>query len=356
MPPEQGIKLRKINITNYKCIDSLELEFPAPLMAHDPDVVVLGSRNGLGKTSVLECCALLLLAVTYGEENTGRILNTDDFLGWTEVMIRSGKTDASIRGEFTVGGTAKRATLVLDASREVSLTTEIRHDRGARNDSIPGSHEMDRLRTRFFGVSPNPLVLGPFTYFHSYRKVSEKNTDLGTFAEHGGVYIERIFRSYFFEDSEFKRHVISSMMAKAGLFEHMDDRNAEKGVDTLNQLVERYAGGSIAKLRPKADNTVDFRVTTDSGSFPFDGLSSGQKEIISTLYLIWRNTLDQPGIVLIDEPELHLNAEWQADFLDQLHKLAPANQYIIATHSELVFGSVQASHRVILELPGGSPE
>ena len=33
-------------------------------MEADPDVMVIGSENGLGKTSILECCSLLLSALT----------------------------------------------------------------------------------------------------------------------------------------------------------------------------------------------------------------------------------------------------------------------------------------------------
>jgi predicted ATP-dependent endonuclease of OLD family len=77
-------------------------------------------------------------------------------------------------------------------------------------------------------------------------------------------------------------------------------------------------------------------------------LSSGQKEMIATLFLIWKNTKKQPSIVLIDEPELHLNAEWHGDFVRQLYKLAPQNQYILATHSEEIFRSVDERHRSVL--------
>jgi predicted ATPase len=114
--------------------------------------------------------------------------------------------------------------------------------------------------------------------------------------------------------------------------------------------VERYCGGSIENLRLLPDNTVDIRIKPVNGesSFSFNGLSSGQKEMIATLFLIWKNTHKQPSIVLIDEPELHLNAEWHGEFVEQLRSLAPYNQYILATHSEEIFRSVDESYRAIL--------
>jgi predicted ATP-binding protein involved in virulence len=86
----------------------------------------------------------------------------------------------------------------------------------------------------------------------------------------------------------------------------------------------------------------------NGASFAFDGLSSGQKEIISTLFLIWRHSQEEPCIVMMDEPELHLNAEWHADFVERLQEYGPRNQYILATHSEQIFGSVDEDRRALL--------
>ena len=63
MSPEgnKRITIRNIEIRNYKGIDYLNMNFPSPRLANDPDIFVIGSRNGLGKTSILECCALLSL-------------------------------------------------------------------------------------------------------------------------------------------------------------------------------------------------------------------------------------------------------------------------------------------------------
>lgn len=140
------------------------------------------------------------------------------------------------------------------------------------------------------------------------------------------------------------------MMSKASLFEDLDDTEATEILEQLNSLMDEYAGGRIEKLRPSRDNTIEFRVRPygNGNSFTFDGLSSGQKEIISTLFMIWRHTRSKPGVVIVDEPELHLNVEWHRGFIRHLQKLAPHNQYIIATHSEDMFSSVPENHRILL--------
>lgn len=139
-------------------------------------------------------------------------------------------------------------------------------------------------------------------------------------------------------------------MEQADLFEGINKGEHQSVLSQLNTLIQRYCGGQIEHLRPLPDNTVDIRIKPSTGgeSFSFDGLSSGQKEMIATLFLIWKNSQERPCIVLIDEPELHLNAEWHGDFVRQLHKLAPHNQYILATHSEEMFRSVDECYRAVL--------
>lgn len=136
------------------------------------------------------------------------------------------------------------------------------------------------------------------------------------------------------------------------MFEGVRSQDDNEGVlEKLNSLIEDFAGGRVDKLRPGPHGSLELRVAPVNGdaSFSFDGLSSGQKEIIATLFLIWYATRDEPSVVLIDEPELHLNAEWQRMFVHRLAELAPHNQYILATHSEEIFASVSESHRIMLE-------
>ncbi len=62
-----SIKLRSISIKNYKGIDSFSIDFPMPTLFEDPDILVMGSENGLGKTSIIECSALLLMCLSIRE-------------------------------------------------------------------------------------------------------------------------------------------------------------------------------------------------------------------------------------------------------------------------------------------------
>ncbi len=218
------------------------------------------------------------------------------------------------------------------------------------NEHFDPESEIENLIKAICGFTPNPVVEKTFLLFHSYRKVQEGNPELGMMFERERSPRRSLFPRHEFPMSAFKLRILRSLMGEANLFELPEDQEPDETIEKLNELVQFYAGGTISKLRPSPDNTVDFRVKPKNGgdSFTFDGLSSGQKEIISTLFLIWYHSKNNPSVVLIDEPELHLNAQWHRSFVRTLTQLAPQNQYIMATHSEDVMDSVAEERRVLL--------
>lgn len=353
-PEPKRLRLQHIKIQNIKVLDALEIDLPAPQMKGDPDVFVFGSKNGSGKTSLLESCALLFLFGMYekGRHDFQELL--DRYIDLKDLVMRSGTETARVEGDLVINEETANFEIVF--SRPGGIRT--RHYNQLlvafckAEEKSWGSLLVQSLYS-MFGFSADPLFLHGLMYFHSYRKIQEGNPELGMMVS--GERENRTTVSLYQKREKssvsiFKGEVLRSMMGKADLFETSGSEQSQDVLNQLNGLIRRYAGGTIEKLRPSIDNTVDFRITPTGGgpSFAFDGLSSGQKEIISTLFLIWFHSKEQPCIVLIDEPELHLNAEWQRDFIYQLHKLAPWNQYIIATHSQDVFESVPQERRFLL--------
>ena len=350
----QSIKIRNLKITNFKGLDDIELDFPVPQLKGDPDIIVMGSRNGLGKTSVLESCALLFLAASQDKISLDRFIPSGISINIPDLLIRGGEEEANISGEFFVDHQKFNVNLQISRTGNFKTNTDnsgFKQLWDKKYFQLFYTHEnIEKFFYRLMGLSPEPILLPHFIYFHSYRKIQEGGLELGTIVEDkSDISHKHRFRTEF-PISTFKLEILRSLMSRGGLFENIDDTESTKVLETLNELMSRYASGTIEKLRPSPDNTIEFRVTPTNGgaSFTFDGLSSGQKEIISTLFLIWKYTARYPGIVLIDEPELHLNAEWHRRFIHNLYQLAPNNQYIIATHSEDIFDSVDADRRMLL--------
>ena len=320
-------------------------------MEEDPDVVVIGSQNGIGKTSILECCSLLL-STLMTEKKKFPIVDTRMWpIDLPDLLIRAGTERFELNGKISLAKRSYSVSFHVDRRGEVRVVGEdLEH---ARNSfGVVGKNESfseDLIRV-ICGLSADPVVAESFLLFHSFRKVQEGNPELGMMADDRSIRPFRMRRRLDFSASHFKMTILRSLMQRADLFESMEVENPDMVIDRLNDLLKFYAGGSISKLRPGADNTVDIRIAPDGGgeSFTFDGLSSGQKEIISTLFLVWYHTKDRPSVVLIDEPELHLNPQWHRSFVSKLFALAPHNQYIVATHSVDVMDSVEEDRRVIL--------
>ena len=335
-----AIRLRHISIKDYKGIDHLELDFPVPDLPGDPDVIVIGSENGLGKTSVLECCAFVLLRPKFVTTQT-KPYSLSEYLN---LLIRAGASQAEIIGKLH-----DDTQIVLRIGRNKVF---FEGTDGTGGFFCPSSVPVRRSRTNvsqrdtignILGHSSDPVIENELVFFHSYRKIHE-----------GNLQAKALFKNVTTNalSNIFKRTAMFLMMSNAGLFDSpQNPDDAQKTLDKLDNLLSQYAGCRFAKLRPTENDNLEFRVQPTGGgdSFNFDALSSGQKEIITTLFLIWYETRNQSKVVLIDEPELHLNSQWHRSFVNSLIELAPQNQYIIATHSATIMDSVNRNRRILLQ-------
>lgn len=80
-----------------------------------------------------------------------------------------------------------------------------------------------------------------------------------------------------------------------------------------------------------------------------DQLSSGEIELLSMGGTLILGAFS--GLLLIDEPELHLHREWQGQLLDVLSKMAPNAQLIVATHADAPWDQAYSFERFFLARP-----
>jgi len=110
---------------------------------------------------------------------------------------------------------------------------------------------------------------------------------------------------------------------------------------------------------------------------PFDNLSAGQRMLLAmiadlAIRVVTQNAhllpakmieeedrplprilMQTPGVVLIDELDVHLHPIWQRQIVHDLKRLFPAIQFICASHSPQLIGELQPEE--ILLLHGGQP-
>jgi predicted ATP-dependent endonuclease of OLD family len=97
---------------------------------------------------------------------------------------------------------------------------------------------------------------------------------------------------------------------------------------------------------------------TTSKTFDIDAMSSGEKGLILTFLIISRS-MESGGVILLDEPELHLNSAVCKDLLEFLldEYLIPNNlQAIICTHSpEVMSTAMRRDECTVYHLRRGAP-
>ena len=108
--------------------------------------------------------------------------------------------------------------------------------------------------------------------------------------------------------------------------------------DTLKELFTTFfPGKEFLGPRPTLDGRLLFPVRTGNGAeHDIDDLSSGEKEVLYG-YLRLRNAAPRHSVLLIDEPELHLNPRLMNGLASFYHRHlggALGNQLWLVTHSD----------------------
>ena len=101
---------------------------------------------------------------------------------------------------------------------------------------------------------------------------------------------------------------------------------------------------------------------------PFSFLSDGQRNIVAMVadiayrmaqlnpHLLENVTLETPGVVLIDEIDLHLHPKWQRQIVDNLRKAFPKVQFFATTHAPAVIQSIRPGELIDLNEIEGAAE
>ena len=103
-------------------------------------------------------------------------------------------------------------------------------------------------------------------------------------------------------------------------------------------------------------------VTTKYGPVPFFQLSLGYRVAFAWIVdIAWRmfqkypdskNPLAEPGIILVDEIDLHLHPRWQREIRTYLTKHFPNVQFIVTAHSPLMAQDALDANLVVLRDEG----
>lgn len=328
----------QLSIYDFKCFEKtiLELQYPGRTGSGTSEInninLIVGD-NGGGKSSVLRALAIGALAPAL--INSGFVpIRLVRRPGPKEALL---KVDAILeKGELRFNNRRKK---------EIELL--------ARLFSSPSGSYEDRLdlnRTPFSPFSkvldddksPSFFVLG----FGATRRIEVGDFSESSARKSRSLKYQRI--SSLFEDHVAIRPITSWMPRLSAI-------NKRRAISQINKVLPRNIRFS-GKLDQKDGQ---YLFSFEGKETPFSSLSDGYKsfigwagELVSHLISVsnpGRPLTEIPGIVLIDEIDLHLHPSWQREVVPALSSAFPKIQFVMTTHSPLVASTVRKENMFVTD-------
>ncbi|MGF1672414.1 MAG: AAA family ATPase [Rivularia sp. (in: cyanobacteria)] len=329
------MKIKRIEMQSFRGIGNMTLEF----QEDEPNVFI--GINGVGKSSILECLAILLSRYTKPVQfptTSGRLFQEEDISNGSEETCNK-ITVSTFEGEKTwclAKMQKKRSKTTGSDLDELRELVEITHEQ------LKNNPEFNLPVIVHYGVNRAVIDI-PLRVRkkHSLERVTAYDQALD------GVQIN--FNSFFqwfrkLEDLENEQK--------------LDDSNfVNHQLEAVRQAIYSLITG-LSNLRIRR-SPLRMTVKKQGRELNINQLSDGEKCLLAMVGDLARRlaianpSLDDPllgeGIVLIDEIELHLHPRWQRDIIPALKKTFPNCQFIISTHSPQVVSHVRPEGVFILE-------
>ena len=329
------MKIKRIEMHSFRGIGDMSLEF----QEGEPNIVI--GINGVGKSSILECIAILLSRYTKPIQfptTSGRLFQEED--------ISTGSEET--RNEITVSTSKGEVTWCLSKMRKKRSKTA-GSDLSELRQLIDETHENLKINPVFnlpvivhYGVNRAvtdiPLRVRKK---HSLDRVSAYEQALDS--------VQINFNSFFqwfrkLEDLENEQRLDDSSFLNHQL-------------EAVRQAISSLITG-LTSLRIRR-SPLRMTVKKQGKELNVHQLSDGEKCLLALVGDLARRVaiskpgLEDPffgeGIVLIDEIELHLHPRWQRDIIPALKRTFPNCQFIVTTHSPQVISHVHPEGVFILE-------
>jgi predicted ATP-binding protein involved in virulence len=118
-------------------------------------------------------------------------------------------------------------------------------------------------------------------------------------------------------------------------------------VNFFKMLESTYMSDLIREVRIKV------KKKDAKGNISFKELSEGEQQLLTVLGLL-RFTKTEESLVLLDEPDTHLNPLWKWEYMDLLEKIVKrpeTTQILMTTHDPLVIGGLEKEEIRIFNRP-----
>jgi predicted ATP-binding protein involved in virulence len=330
------MKVKQLTIDSFRGIKDMNLNFSL-----DQPTVLIGV-NGVGKSSILDCLAILLswfIARLQNPQGNGSHFTDDDIYNQSKetqnkiTIYTSELTEISWSLAKVKKGYSKKVNTDLS-----NLKTLVENIKNKIELDIKTSLPLAVYYPTNRAVLDVPLRIKQkhlFEPINAYDLALSKGTiDFRRFFEW--------FRNR--EDLENERY---------RYYQEEKDKQLEAVRNAVYQMLDGFSNLRVQRS--------PLRMVLEKGGeeLIINQLSDGEKCLLAMVGDLARrlaianpaseNPLQGDAIVLIDEIELHLHPSWQRKIISALKKTFPNCQFIITTHSPQVLSYIQPENIYILQ-------
>lgn len=334
------MKVKQLKINAFRGIKELTLDFDL----YEPTVII--GINGVGKSSILACLAILLSWLNNQIRSGTTHRQGYDFEN-SDINNNSSETRNTIKICTNIQE-KKYLSWTLQRHRSTSLSKEKRVSKEIINRNlfhrilefqriksqlpIVISYPAKRFVDRISLVNKDNL----FDTITAYNlALDNKNNDFQDFFEW--------FRNR--EDLENENFI------------HNPDKGKDRQLEAVRQAIYGILEG-FSNLRVER-YPLQMSLEKNGKKLVANQLSDGEKGLLAMVGDIARrlamvsaenaNALEGEAIILIDQIELHLHPKWQREIITALKRTFPNCQFIITTHSPQVLSNIKPENIYVLE-------
>lgn len=364
MTPSSMLRLDRLKLSHFRCFKECEVDL-------HPKLTVLVAENGRGKTAILDAIGIglgLFVDSLAGLDQWHGFERSDVHLARGPDGAMEPRLPVTLAASGWVDGEQIRWSRSLDALKKGARTT-IRDAAALRRAAQALRKRLDEYAAgdrREAPVLPVAAFYGTGRLWSEHRLTSVKRTvEPSTMSRISG-YIDCLSSSSSFKAfTDWYEKTVELARSPAGRAFGMNERPA------LLLSAVREATRSMLEPTKWRDIDWDFDQRTlvvehpDHGRLPLSVLSDGVRNMIALVADLAHRCVRlnphfgeeaarrTPGILLIDEVDMHLHPRWQQLVVDLLRKTFPAMQMVVSTHSPHVLSTVDVESIRVIRVEDG---
>lgn len=346
-----AIRLDKLALTNFRCFARCDISF-------HPELTVLVAENGSGKTAVLDATAQALSVLVNALNPQERIMRIDR--GDVRLRMAEGRKMAPrLPTEY------EAHCIVFDSVTTWKSTVK-KYGKKVR----PSTAHFKSAQQAAEKFLTEAAILPLFAYYGTGRLWSEhrltegRRSSVTNVEERVAGYADSLTSASSFKDvSAWYEHRVEQTRNPAYRESLKLNLALLQGVDEAANKVLKPAGWS--KIEWDNDDKVLTAEHEKQGRLPLFMLSDGVRTMLALVADVARRCASlnpqlsakapalTPGILIIDEVDMHLHPRWQQQVLGLLRDAFPALQIIVSTHSPHVLSTADRSSIRVLHIQDG---